>query len=74
MDSNVMEMKIMEHDDKLINHDGRIQGLEKADVKHTDKIGELCEKIEKLCDTQNKIFYAMILGMAGILCKYLFKF
>lgn len=72
MNNDVVEIKINEHDETIKEHENRIGTLEKSDVKHTDSIENLCEKIDNLIISQNKIFYALICGMAGILVKIVF--
>lgn len=72
MNNEVLEMKINEHDTTLKEHDNRIGNLEKSDVKQESQIGMLCEKIDKLIDSNNKWFYFICTSMAGILIKILF--
>lgn len=79
MNNEILEVKVMEHDKRLDEHDKRfnknedkIEILEKSDVKKGSQIDNLCEKLEEVIATNNKIFYALLFGMAGILVKLLF--
>ncbi|AJA49519.1 hypothetical protein CPAST_c34580 [Clostridium pasteurianum DSM 525 = ATCC 6013] len=72
MNNEVIETKILEHDDKIKEHDTKINNLEKSDVKHDDNISQLCEKIDGLIQQNSKLLYAVLVGMAGILVKILF--
>lgn len=59
-------------DKTLEDHENRIGSLEKSDVKQESKIDNLCEKLDGLIASNNKIFYALLTGMAGILVKLVF--
>lgn len=72
MNNEVVELKINEHDSTLENHENRIGNLEKSDVRQESKIDNLCDKLDGLIASNNKIFYALLTGMAGILVKILF--
>lgn len=72
MNSEVVEIKIENHDETLKDHECRIGSLEKSDVKQESKIDNLCDKIDKLIAQNNKWFYAMVCGMASLLIKVLF--
>jgi hypothetical protein len=72
MNNETVEIKINEHDKKLEEHEGKINSLEKCDVRHDDNINQLCEKIDNLISQNNKWLYFCITGMAGILVKLLF--
>lgn len=73
MNNEVIEVKINEHEEKLENHETRIGKLEKSDVLQESKIDNLCEKLDRLISSNNKIFYALLTGMASILVKMLFS-
>lgn len=72
MNNEVIEIKIDEHENKLSNHESRIGNLEKSDILQESKIDNLCEKLDGLIVSNNKIFYALLSGMAGILVKIVF--
>lgn len=72
MNNETMEIKINEHDNTLKDHEGRIGNLERSDVKQESKIDNLCDKLDGVINTNNKIFYALLTGMAGILVKIVF--
>lgn len=72
MNNEIVELKINEHTEKLENHENRIGSLEKSDIKQENKIDSLCEKLDGLIASNNKIFYALLTGMAGILVKIVF--
>lgn len=67
-----METKINDHEETLKEHEGRIGNLEKSDVKQESKLDNLCDKLDGVINTNNKIFYALLTGMTGILVKIVF--
>lgn len=72
MNNETVELKIVEHDKKLDEHENKISNLEKSDAKQDSKMDNLCEKIDKLVDTNNKWFYFAVTTMSGMLAKLLF--
>ena len=72
MNNEVIELKIKEHTEELKEHEGRINVLEKSDVKQETTIDTLCDKIDKLIIQNNKLIYTLMAGMASILIKILF--
>lgn len=72
MNQEVVEIKINEHDEMLKDHSCRIGTLEISDTKQDSKIDNLCDCLDGLIASNNKIFYALLFGMAGILVKILF--
>lgn len=72
MNNEVIEIKINDHEETLKEHEGRIGNLEKSDVKQESKLDNLCDKLDGVINTNNKIFYALLTGMTGILVKIVF--
>lgn len=72
MNNEVLEMKVVEHDTTLKEHEGRLGTLEKSDVKQESQLGMLCDRLDKLISSNNKLFYTLITGMGGILVKLVF--
>lgn len=72
MNNEIVELKISEHDEKIKEHDTKINNLERSDIKQNDNIAVLCTRIDKLIALNNKYFYGLMCGMAGLLVKLLF--
>jgi hypothetical protein len=72
MNTETITVKIEEHDKKIEEHENKINNLEISDVRHEGKTEELCVKIERLIEQNNKWFYALVVGMASLLIKLLF--
>ncbi|MBZ9635484.1 hemolysin XhlA family protein [Clostridium sp. FP1] len=54
MNSETIEIKIVEHEEKIDKHDCRIMSLEKDTTKQDTQITQLCKSIEKLTDMIEK--------------------
>ncbi|MCB2300665.1 hemolysin XhlA family protein [Clostridium tagluense] len=54
MNSEIIEIKINEHEEKIDKHDCRIMSLEKDTTKQDTQITQLCKSIEKLTDMIEK--------------------
>lgn len=72
MTNETVEIKINEHDKKLKEHDCQISSLEKSDIKQDGSIDLLCTKIDKLIGLNNKLFFGLMSGMAGLIVKLYF--
>lgn len=72
MTNETVEIKIDEHDKKLDKHDAQIRRLEKSEIRQNDSINLLCKRLDKLISLNNKLFYALVTGMAGLIVKLYF--
>jgi len=67
-----VDSKLLEHTEKLNDHETKINNLTTNNAAQDSQINNLCDKIEKLISQNNKWFYALCVGMASILVKLLF--
>lgn len=67
-----VDEKLDTHEKRLNGHSDRLDVLEQYKSKSEEKIDNLCDRIDKLIVNNNKWFYAVITGMAGLLVKLLF--
>ena len=72
MTDETIEVKIHEHDKKLEEHEGKLNCLEKSDIKQDDSLNLLCSRLDRLISLNNKLFYGLITGMAGLIIKLYF--
>lgn len=67
-----VDERLLTHETRLNGHSNRLDVLEQYKSKSEEKIDNLCDKIDKLIHNNNKWFYAVTTGMAGLLIKFLF--
>ena len=72
MNEETVELKINEHSETIKEHESRLGTLEKSDVRQETQIGMLCEKLDKIIESNQKWFYlavATLIGIVGFLVK-----
>ncbi|MEG1185836.1 MAG: hemolysin XhlA family protein [Eubacterium sp.] len=65
MNEELVKEKLDIHDKRINDHSGRLDKLEKSEAQMTERIKNLCEKIESQTKTLNALIGVMATGLVA---------